>query len=663
MQAGNRGAEVIWPAGTGPKTWKSPLMRGTQAPTRRRGATEPTSSGATEPTSRGATEPTSRGATEPTIAGATEPTIRGATEPTIRRTSRKDAAPPQTHGEPSLVLDRYRLQRRLGAGAFGTVWQAHDERLDRAVAVKIVVRERVNTGRFEREAKAAARLQHPNIVTLYEAGADDDGAYLVSELVRGATLDQLLSQGRLSDREIVAIGIALCDALEHAHAQDVIHRDVKPSNVLIPKNSADRAKLTDFGVARVLGGETLTRTGDVVGTMAYMAPEQALGRDAGEPADLYALALVLYEALTGINPIATGTAAQRARRLGAHLPPLRRQRRDLPRELGRALDLALRPKPRERGTIEELRAALTGTLGELSDKAGIVAAPRLIFDKTCDAQCKQTHDGADPDSEAGSAPPARWPERALAVAAAAGLTNWLATHVLAPAPLAGAALALLAAGAVLLAPRIGWLLTVGTLAVIAVTQSHLPLALVIVLAGALPAALLRRHATSWPLPAIAPGLAAIGLAGAVPALAATAKSAYRRAALGAIGYVYVALIGDQVHIPGRAAVNVWISSPYDMLHHLLLPLITTGALLPALVWAGAAAILPSITRPKPGHAALNVASVITWGALTTGLTSALAQSSTAPSMILGVLVGAVFALAPTALVAHRAAGDSAPIVS
>ncbi|HWE32879.1 MAG TPA: serine/threonine-protein kinase [Solirubrobacteraceae bacterium] len=602
--------------------------------------------------------------------GSQAPTVRrGETEPTVRRTGRNDAPAPQTHGTPSLVLGRYRLQRRLGAGGFGTVWQAHDERLDREVAVKVVVRERVNPGRFEREAKAAARLQHANIVTLYEAGADDDGAYLVSELVKGSTLDQLLGQGKLSDRDIVEIGIALCDALEHAHGQDVIHRDVKPSNVLIPKNHAHRAKLTDFGVARVLGGDTLTKTGDVVGTMAYMSPEQALGREAGEPADLYALALVLYEALTGINPIATGTAAQRARRLGAHLPPLRRQRRDLPRELGRALDLALRPKPRERGTIEELRTALTATLGELSNKTGIVGAARLTREKPADLQWDPTYhtDHADhgtaDDGEASPKPAAAWPVRALAAAAAAGLTNWLATHTLAPSPIAGPALALLAAGAVLILPRIGWLLTVGTLALIAATQSHVPLALMIVIAGALPVALLPRQGIYWPLPAVAPGLAAIGLAGAIPALAATAKSPYRRAVLGGLGYVFIAVIGDQVQIPGRAAVNVWISSPYDMLHHLLLPMITTGALVPALVWAAAAVTLPYLTKPTRGHVALNVVSVITWGALTTGLTSALAQSSTPPSMVLGVLVGAVIALAPTALVAHRAAGDSAPIVS
>src|SRR5205085_2141413 len=181
--------------------------------------------------------------------------------------------------------------------------------------------------------------------------------------------------GRLSDRDIVEIAIALCEALAHAHAHGVVHRDIKPSNILVPKRPTSRAglaKLTDFGVARVMGGDSLTRTGDVVGTAAYMAPEQAEGLQAGAPADLYALALVVYEALTGVNPVRTGTAAQRARRLGAHLPPLRRQRRDLPRELGRAIDQALRPKPRERGTIEELRAALIAAHGEVADTPGVV---------------------------------------------------------------------------------------------------------------------------------------------------------------------------------------------------------------------------------------------------------------------------------------------------
>ena len=215
----------------------------------------------------------------------------------------------------------------------------------------------------------------------------------MSELVTGTTLDQLLAAGRLSDRDIVEIGIALCDALAHAHAQGVVHRDVKPSNVLVPERPATpagSAKLTDFGVARVLGTEALTRTGDVIGTAAYMAPEQAEGLPADASADLYALALVLYEALTGTNPLRTSTAARRARRLGTHLPPLRRQRRELPRELGQGIDHALRPRPRERGRLEEFRASLSAALGEVSDDPGVVGSRWPVRGERSQAEVDRT---------------------------------------------------------------------------------------------------------------------------------------------------------------------------------------------------------------------------------------------------------------------------------
>src|SRR5947209_11857164 len=237
------------------------------------------------------------------------------------------------------VLGRYRLCRRLGAGGFATVWLAWDERLERDVALKLLPRERIASGRFEREARAAARLNHPGIVVLYEAVVDDEGGYLVSELVRGDTLRDLLEQGRLSDRDVLSAGAGLCDALEYAHGQGVVHRDVKPSNVLMPdapSTSAEIAKLTDFGVARVIGGDSLTRTGDVVGTTAYMAPEQAEGREVDPSADLYSLALIVYEALTGVNPV---RHYGRGGRRGVHLPDLRSHRRDVPRVLTCAIEL------------------------------------------------------------------------------------------------------------------------------------------------------------------------------------------------------------------------------------------------------------------------------------------------------------------------------------
>src|ERR671915_118261 len=253
---------------------------------------------------------------------------------TTRVLSPHSAAP----GAGGLVLDRYRLERRLGAGGFGVVWLAFDERLEREVAVKVVQRDGDGPvpARVEREARVAARLNHPGIVGLYELGSDDQAVYLVSELVRGRTFAELLRGGALSDRDVARIGSALCDALAHAHAKDVIHRDVKPGNVMVlaePAAGAGFAKLTDFGVAHLVAGDPLTRTGDVVGTLAYMAPEQAEGRRATAASDVYSLALTLYECWAGVNPVRGPTPAATARRLGRRLPLLSAYRPDLPPDL------------------------------------------------------------------------------------------------------------------------------------------------------------------------------------------------------------------------------------------------------------------------------------------------------------------------------------------
>src|SRR3954452_20001436 len=170
-----------------------------------------------------------------------------------------------------LVLGRYRLGRKLGSGGFGTVYAARDERLRRAVAIKVIACEPADE-RAGREARVSARLNHPNVVALYELGSDGENIYLVSELVEGRTLADLIADDALSDRDIARIGAALCDGLAHAHERGVVHRDVKPQNVMVvaaPARGSVFAKLTDFGVAHLAGDEPLTRTGDVVGTLAY----------------------------------------------------------------------------------------------------------------------------------------------------------------------------------------------------------------------------------------------------------------------------------------------------------------------------------------------------------------------------------------------------------
>jgi hypothetical protein len=609
-----------------------------------------------------------------------------------------------------IVLRRYRLRRRLGTGAFATVWQAHDERLDREVAIKILARERVLEGRFEREARAAARLAHPGIVTLYEAAVDDDGAYLVSELVLGTTLDRLLADGRLSDRDVVQIGIALCGALDHAHAHGVIHRDVKPSNVLIPErptSPAGLARLTDFGVARVLGGDSLTLTGDVIGTAAYMAPEQAQGLPAGASADLFSLALVLYEALTGVNPVPPGAGAQPGRRLGIHLPPLRRQRRELPRELGQAIDLALRPRPGERGQIEELQCALATVAGRVQDEPGVVAGPwrprtrdrradtdefhvriedhrRLAQaeDRRADADADGDVDGgadveagaedrraraarkaedrrrARPRTQAGTGEavdkPTRdekvhipWPRRALAGVAAAALSAWLARHAPGSSPVPPAATACLAGVLVAALPRAGWLGLTAFMATGLVTHSHAGGALLLVVAAIVPVVLSPRDGTAWPLGAGAAGLGALGLglAAGWPAIAGLAGRAWRRATLAATGWLWLLL-----------AHAAYTSSTSGTLHHALAPLLTLGTLAGEGVWAAAAIVLPwaGIRRST----ALEAALLIAWAAalaLGTIVASRLGVAGpvwTAGAALLGAFAGAIVAFV-TRRAGHR----------
>src|SRR4051794_22312352 len=500
------------------------------------------------------------------------------------------SAPPEGSG--ALVLDRYRLIRRLGAGGFGVVWLAHDERLDRVVAVKrIAVHDAAAGTRAQREAKAAARLQHPGIVALYESGRDDGTVYLVSELVRGRTLGELIAAGEMSDRDVLAVGIALCDALAHAHGRGVVHRDVKPGNVMVPDDPHDRAgvaKLTDFGVARIAGEDVLTRTGDVVGTLAYMAPEQAEGREAGAEADLYALALVLYEALAGVNPVRGRGAASTARRVGVRLAPLGRLRRDLPLDLCQAIDQAVLPHPEQRGTLADLRQALATALPHAGAEEGTVAGSAL--------------EGLGETA----VPRPRTPPRArlLAGAAAGALATaalaWLGPAASLPAPAAGVAAAVLVA----ILPRAGWLASAAAIAAWLASEDRAGVALV-VLAAALPtAALLRRGGSLWSAPALAALLGIPGLAGAWPAVAGQAARPWHRLALGALGGWWLvlaeAVAGERLALgpPPEAKGAAWRATAGQAVHDMLQPAATSGALLVAGLWAIAALALPVLVRGR-----------------------------------------------------------------
>ncbi|MDQ4071516.1 MAG: serine/threonine protein kinase, partial [Actinomycetota bacterium] len=321
---------------------------------------------------------------------SSQPTGRLASEPTTRPVSGGEPSAPtpvaRSGGPPGgpgrLILGRYRLEEQLGAGGFGVVWRAHDEHLERDVAVKAIPRATgaAAADRTAREARAAARLNHPGIVALYEMGSDTEAVYLVSELVPGSTFAVLRRGDALSDRDVGRIGSALADALVHAHDRGVIHRDVKPQNVIVlaePAAGAGFAKLTDFGVAHLVGDDPLTRTGDVVGTLAYMAPEQAEGRAPTGACDVYSLALTLYEGLAGENPKRGHSPAETARLVGRRPPALRAYRRDLPSGLCGVLDACLDPRPERRPDLLELHAAVTAAVPVLDSHGGLVEPETL----------------------------------------------------------------------------------------------------------------------------------------------------------------------------------------------------------------------------------------------------------------------------------------------
>jgi hypothetical protein len=242
----------------------------------------------------------------------------------------------------------------IGRGATAVVHRARDLETGEDVAVKAVPVELGIADRVDVEARAASRLSHPGIVALRDAGSDAECLYLVCDLVEGRSLSEVLrSDAPPSDRAAVRLIGEVLDALAHAHSRGVVHRDVKPANILIGPDG--HARLSDFGVARIVDETSLTLTGSVVGTVAYMAPEQALGQPVGSAADVYAACLVLYECLTGSNPIVAPAPAETARRAAAAaVPPLEQARPDLPAALTGAVDAGLRRRPDLRPSAQEL---------------------------------------------------------------------------------------------------------------------------------------------------------------------------------------------------------------------------------------------------------------------------------------------------------------------
>ena len=211
-------------------------------------------------------------------------------------------APRTPFPTPDLVLDRYRPLRPLGRGGSGSVWLARDERTGLEVALKIVPREGKRASRAAREMEAASRLRHERCVRAYDFGGDSGHVYIAYEYVQGSTLRETLRSGKLGDRDAVEASAQILDALAHAHRIGIVHRDVKPSNVLVEETPTISIRLLDFGLAQFDEADTLTAVGDVPGTLAYIAPERLRGGDATAASDVWAVGVLLWEALVGEHP-------------------------------------------------------------------------------------------------------------------------------------------------------------------------------------------------------------------------------------------------------------------------------------------------------------------------------------------------------------------------
>ncbi len=314
----------------------------------------------------------------------------------------------------NLISDRYELGDRLGAGGMSTVYGATDRVLERTVAVKILAEHLSDddkfVARFRREALAVARLIHPNIVQVYDTGVDHDRHYIVMEYVEGRSVAQLLQRhGQLGSDVAVSIGVQACAGLEYAHRQGIIHRDVKPGNLMViggpagrpergshdPQTDEMTVKLTDFGIARAAEQTRITQVGSVVGTAAYLAPEQARGGEATPAADVYALGVVIYQMLTARLPWEGSSLAELAIRRESESPlPPSSYDSSVPETLSTAVLRALEGDVADRySSAKELSAALRAGIAGREPPVASDEAPTRALHRRRRGDCRHAGDG------------------------------------------------------------------------------------------------------------------------------------------------------------------------------------------------------------------------------------------------------------------------------
>ena len=486
---------------------------------------------------------------------------------------------------PDLVLDRYRPLRPLGRGGSGSVWLARDERTGLEVALKIVPREGKRASRAAREMEAASRLRHERCVRAYDFGGDSGHVYIAYEYVQGRTMREALRTGKLGDRDAVEAAAQILDALAHAHSFGIVHRDVKPSNVLVEEGSAVSIRLLDFGLAQFDEADTLTAVGDVPGTLAYISPERLGGGDATPASDVWAVGVLLWESLAGEHPFWGVPLPQVAAAIEAGAAPIGATRPDLPPALADAVSSALATEPSKRPTAERLAADLRAAL----------VSPRR--DRTQPSRPRKVS-APKPES-------IRLPlERHLAPAAMTSVTVVLAASLL-PfwTPGLVVLLALAAGVATLRVPRLGL--------AIALFVPVFPLGNVAQAAAVTYGALaLCWLAVCWRDPraglvfVTGPLLASIGALAMLPLAVQPASGRVRRALQAFVGVLAAAaaagLRGHPLPLTGAFVPDLGVSGatrPTDVVQAIV-PVLqdNTGLLVVAVVLAIAAALLPDARR-------------------------------------------------------------------